>query len=262
FSWVEFLTAALTLWCYGRGLGRTAPGLRPSAWRQAAVLAGVLASYAVLQTRFDYMAQHMFALSRVQHMTTHHLGPFLIALGWPGDTLQRGLPAPLRRLSAHPALVRAISLLQQPAPAALLFAGLIVLWLIPAVHFRAMIDTRVYALMNWSMLGDGLLFWILILDPRGKPPALLSFGMRLLLVMAVQLPQIMLGAFISLTRQDLYPFYELCGRFYPSIPAQLDQQLGGFVIYVGGGMMSAAAALILFGRLWRAETVAMATKCS
>lgn len=253
FSWAEYSATVLALWWYGRGLARTRPPRRPALWRQAVCTAGVLAGYAVLQTRFDYLAQHMFFLGRIQHLTTHHLGPFLIALSWPGEMLRRGMPGPVRRLLDRPATARLGRTVQQPVVAAVLFAGLIVLWLVPAVQFRAMLDARLYAVMNWTMLADGVLFWVLVLDPRPKPPALLSFGARLLLVMSVQMPQIMLGALISLTGRDLYPFYDLCGRLYPGISAQLDQQIGGFIIYFPGGMMSALAALILVRRIWRGE---------
>ena len=259
FSWVEFLAASLGLWWYARGLARTAASRRPSALRQASFLAGVLISYAVLQTRFDYMAQHMFFLSRVQHMTTHHLGPFLIALAWPGEMLARGMPAPLRRLIAHPIVARTMAVLQQPVLAAVLFAGLIVLWLIPAVHLRAMMDARLYAVMNGSMLGDGLLFWMLVLDPRASPPARLSYSVRIFLVMSVQVPQIMAGALIALTAQDLYPYYDLCGRLYADTGPQLDQEVGGFIIYFPGAMMSAVAALLLFRRLWHDDAAIAAT---
>ncbi|HEY6434900.1 MAG TPA: cytochrome c oxidase assembly protein, partial [Acetobacteraceae bacterium] len=206
FSWVEYATAVLSLWWYGRGLARTHPTQRPSVWRQALFAAGVMASYAVLQTRFDYLAQHMFFLSRIQHLTTHHLGPFLIALSWPGEMLRRGMPEPVRRMVDRPAMARLGRTVQRPVIAAVLFAGLIVLWLVPAVQFRVMLDARLYAVMNWTMLADGVLFWVLILDPRARPPALMSFGGRLVLVMSVQMPQIMLGALISLAGRDLYPF--------------------------------------------------------
>ena len=55
---------------------------------------GVLAIYAVLQTRFEYLAQHMFFLNRVQQTVMHDFGPVLIALAWPGAAMYLGI-APL-----------------------------------------------------------------------------------------------------------------------------------------------------------------------
>ncbi len=46
------------------------------------------------------------------------------------------------------------------------------------------------------------------------------------------------------------------GACFPAIDARADQQLGAFVILFPGGMMSAIAALVLVGRLWRAERAA------
>ena len=98
FSWTEFLAASAALWWFGRGLTRTAAALRPAPWRQLSFLLGLLVLYGVLQTRFLYLSQHMFFLNRLQHLAMHHLGPFLIALGWPGEMIRRGMPAPVRRL--------------------------------------------------------------------------------------------------------------------------------------------------------------------
>ena len=81
FSWPVFLATALTLAWYGRGLLRQIPAERPVLWRRASFITGVLATYAVMQTHYDYLAQHMFFLHRFQHLVLHHMGPFLIALG-------------------------------------------------------------------------------------------------------------------------------------------------------------------------------------
>ena len=169
FSWVEFLATVLGLWWYGRGIIRSTPLTRLPLWRQAAFLFGVFVIYAVMQSHFDYMAQHEFFLNRVQHIFMHHLGPFLLALAWPGETLKRGMPAPFRRIIEAPILARVIGVIQQPFLAGFLFVGLVYLFLIPQVHFRAMIDPRLYAIMNWSMVIDGLLFWSLGTRPTAKP---------------------------------------------------------------------------------------------
>lgn len=249
FSWSEFLAIALAALCYARGLWRLLPAERPSAWRTAAYAAGLALIYAVLQTRFDYMAQHMFFLSRLQHLVLHHLAPFLIALSWPGAVLARGLPDPIRPALRHPMLRRAVRLLQQPAIAAILFVGIIDLWLIPPINFRAMIDPTLYAAMSWSMALDGLFFWLVMLDPRASPPAHSSFGIRLLTVILVMFPQIALGSYLTFSTTDLYPFYDLCGRLYPDITALTDQHYGGLLVWIPASMMSAAAFLLTLNHL-------------
>lgn len=249
FSWFQYLATALTLLWYCCGLARTESETRPSVWRRTVFLAGLAVIYAVLQTRFDYMAQHMFFLNRVQHVVMHHLGPFLIALGWPGATIRAGMPQWARRIAEDRRIATFVRIVQQPVLAAILFVGLFYFWLIPPVHFRAMLDARLYAVMNWSMVLDGILFWALVLDPRPKPPARISFGARAALSFAVMFPQICLGALITFSARDLYPFYDLCGRLYPTISAIEDQHIGGIVIWIPPAMMSVVGVLVVLNAL-------------
>jgi putative membrane protein len=249
FSWTEFLAAVLALWWYVRGVARTPAAEVPSMWRQAAFALGVALIYGVLLTHFEYMAQHMFFLNRLQHMVMHHLGPFLIALAWPGDALLRGMPAPLGRALDSPGLRRMLRIVQQPALAGALFAGLIGLWLIPGVHFRAMIDPRLYDVMNWSMVLDGLLFWCLVLDPRPWPAARTSFAMRMIVTVAVMFPQIAMGAAITFSNHALYAYYDLCGRLYPSIGALIDQHIGGTIVWIPSAMMSSVAFMLILNNI-------------
>ena len=139
--------------------------------------------------------------------------------------------------------------MQQPVLAPVLFVGLFYFWLIPAVHFHAMLDPRLYALMNWSMVLDGVAFWALVLDPRPKPPARIGYGARVALAAGVMFPQIALGAVIAFARHDLYPFYNVCGRLYPAITAISDQHFGGLVMWIPPSMMSAAGVLAVINAL-------------
>jgi putative membrane protein len=138
--------------------------------------------------------------------------------------------------------------------AAVIFVGLIYLWLWPAVHFDAMLDWRWYHVMNYSMAADGMLFWWLILDHRPRPPARLSPGVRVFVALAVILPQILIGAYISFTKTDLYPIYSLCGRAFAGIPAIMDQHIGGLILWIPSSMMSVLAALIAFGYWLRLDS--------
>jgi putative membrane protein len=244
FSWSEFLATGLAIVWYILGVRRMAVAERPALARHLAFATGTGLIYAVLQTHFEYMAQHMFFLNRLQHLVMHHLGPFLIALSWPGGAICLGMPAALRRQLAHPALRRAVYVAQHPIIAGVLFVGIIDLWLIPSVNFRAMIDHRLYALMNWSMVIDGIFFWCLILDPRDCPPARSSVPVRLATAIVVMFPQISLGSYLTFSTRDLYTFYDLCGRLYPSLSAIADQHIGGLFVWIPASMMSSAAFLL------------------
>ncbi len=254
FSWVEFLSVWLAAWWFIRGLALTAaPAEWPGLPRRICFFAGLFVIYAVLETRFEYLAEHQFLFNRMQHVALHHLGPLLLALAWPGATLKRGMPAPLRRVVEHPLVSSVVRILQQPVLAAVLFVGLFFFWLIPSVHFRAMINPALYALMNWSMAIDGILFWCLVLDPRRSPSARASFGARAALAIAVMFPQILGGAMIAFNPHDLYLFYDLCGRIYPALGAHYDQAIGGLIVWIPPAMMSVLALLLVLTMLRRVE---------
>jgi putative membrane protein len=199
------------------------------------------------------MAQHMFFLNRAQHVVMHHIGPFLIALAWPGETLMTGMPEWAGKLTRRPPLKAVVAVIQQPFLAAVLFVGLIALWLAPPIHFRAMIDPELYTVMNWSMVVDGLFFWCLVLDPRPAPPAYTSFAMRATLTMLVMFPQILMGAMLAFAEHDIYTFYDWCGRLYPSVSAIDDQQYGGMIVWIPSAMMSVVALIIVINFLRQAE---------
>jgi putative membrane protein len=191
----------------------------------------------------------MFFLNRLQHVIMHHLGPFLIALAWPWETILAGAPEIVRRAALAPVSLRFLHISRQPFLATFLFVGLIALWLTPPVHFRAMIDPDLYLAMNWTMVGDGLLFWALVLDPRGRDEAGISFGMRAFLAVAIMFPQILMGALITFARHDLYTFYAWCGRIYPSIGPLDDQDYGGLIVWIPPAMMSVIALLLVLNAL-------------
>jgi putative membrane protein len=239
FSWAEFLVTALGLGWFVTGLARLPQSLRPPLWRRISFVVGVVSTYAVLQTHFDYFAQHMFFVHRAQHFVLHHFGAFLIALGMPGSAIRAGMPAPVKFVLDSAPVRRTVDIIQHPLVAPVLFVGLIYLWLVPAIHTRVMLDTRLYNLMNATMAVDGIFFWSLILDNRARPLARLGFGLRALLVIAVEPLQMVLGAVLSLSSTDYYPVYRICGRLW-DIPALSDQHYGGLIVWLPSTMTSFA----------------------
>jgi putative membrane protein len=246
FSWPVFLATWLSLGWFALGLRRLP--VRPPLWRSVSFVIGVLMIYAVLQTRIDYYAQHLFFAHRWAHFTLHHLAPFFIALGAGGPAIRAGMPQFLRPVLDWRPLTRAMNFMQHPAVAPVLFTALLYFWLIPAIHTYVMLDRDLYDLMNWTMAINGIFFWSLILDNRPKPPARIGSGMRALLIMAIELPQMVLGAILSLSSTDYYPVYRICGRVM-AISAISDQHYGGLIIWLPGTLVSFAAMIVVLNNL-------------
>lgn len=254
FSPTALLTCLLAAGLFVRGVLIRRQRAEPTGfWRVLSFLVGLAAIYLVLQTRIDYWSQHMFWVHRAQHLVLHHLGPFLIVLAIPHEIMADGLPAELRQrllvpLWRNPLVQGVYRTLQQPAIASLLFVGLIYFWLTPAIHFDAMLSLRRYLAMNWSMAIDGLLFWWLIVNPQRRGHGGLGFGARILLLWAITIPQIAIGAYIALHHTILFDVYNICGRAWPISPI-VDQQLGGLLTWIPTSMMSVIAAVVVL-RMW------------
>jgi putative membrane protein len=244
FSWPVYLATALSLAWFFRGLSRLPAAERPVLWRNAAFVLGVLANYAVLQTHVDYLAQHMFFVHRWAHFVLHHAGAFMIALGVSGPAVRAGMPKFLTPMIDNRPVRRTVDFMQHPAVAPFLFVGLLYFWLFPEIHTRVMLDRNLYDIMNWTMAINGIFFWCLILDPRPKPPARISSLMRALLILVIELPQMALGAILSLSMTDYYPVYNICGRVF-DMTALNDQHYGGLIIWLPGTLTSFAAFIVV-----------------
>ena len=242
FHWPEFLVLTLTLAWFARGLKRVKTP--PPLWRQVCFVAGVISFYVVLQTRVDYYAQHLFFMHRWAHFVLHHAGAFAIAMGMSGRVVYAGLPDFLKPVVGAKPVRALVDILQHPVIAPMLFVGLLYFWLIPAIHTYVMLDARLYQVMNWTMAINGVMFWSLILDSRPRPPARLSSLVRAFLILVIELPQMVLGAILSLSMTDYYPVYTICGRVI-DMTALNDQHYGGLIIWLPGTLTSFAAMIVV-----------------
>lgn len=258
FSVTVFILAFASVLLYARGWRRLPPGGKNYPGRQIAFFSGCVLIYFVMQTRFDYLSQHMFFVHRLQHLVLHHLGPFLIAISRPQAVLLSALPAAfveriLLPFWRYPAVRLPYRAIQNPVMAPLLFIGLIFFWLIPDVHFDAMLNSTLYSAMNWSMLVEGLLFWFLMLDPRRpQEGALTSYGARMVIQWIAMVPQIVLGAYIALSDKHLYDIYSVCGRAWDMNPGT-DQTIGGLITWIPASMMHVVGFLFILGLWMRTE---------
>ncbi|HWG11267.1 MAG TPA: cytochrome c oxidase assembly protein [Rhodanobacteraceae bacterium] len=248
-SLMACMAVAIVLYLRGRRRVRMGPG------RQAAFWTGMALIYFFQLTHFDYYAEHEFFLHRLQQLVLHHAAPLLIVLAYPGAALRAGIPLQwrvrvLRPLARSRGMRRVARIALNPALVTIAFIVSILVWLIPSMQTMAMLDWRVYRLMNASMLVSGFAYWWLVLDHRPRPPARMPTGLRVISPAITMFPQILAGAFIALSRSDLYPIFSICGRALALGP-QADQQLGGLIIWIPASIVEATAALLAMRRWMR-----------
>jgi putative membrane protein len=251
-----FLGCGFMLLWYFRGLARVPADKKPGWLRQSCFLAGIGSIYFVLQTHFEYLSQHLFSLNRTQAVTIGMVAPFFIGIAWMSEVLAAGIPAFLLRACQSRTMARIGLVLFNPIPAMLIFLVTSDIWLIPSVHFAAMINPTLYNVMNLSCLAGGMLFWLVVLDPRPKPQARYSYLFRAAAGFVVMFPQIAVSSYIALTTVDLYAFYTLCGRIFPAMSPAYDQMLGGMIQWIPPGMMNTAVLLLALNSLRLSDVAA------
>jgi putative membrane protein len=241
---------------YFRGLAKRREHQRPVAtWQKILFLMGILSFVVGLQSPLEPLSDHFLFMHQIEHMLIRSVAPLLIILSMPLAPLIQGLPYPLRHYVLTPLLrnwllQKLYLFLVHPWIASLVFIATLVIWQLPELHDRAVFDRGLHDSMHFSMILSGFFFWWLICDPRVKS-ARLSFGMRLLILWGVTVPNTIVGAMITLSHQQLYQAYDVLYGFW-NIDKMLDQQLGGIIIWGPDGMMTFVGTGIVF-LLWQRQ---------
>ena len=261
----EVLAAiALLAWTYASGMARRrGAAVSVSPWRHASFFAGLAALFAALQSPLDSAAEHSFVLHQVQHLLLQSIGPMLLMLAYPQAALVAGTPQALRSGALAPVLSSrslrgALGFVSHPAAATLLVVGLLFLWHVPRYHEAALADDAIHYLMHFTLLASGLLFFWRVFDPRPAPVGS-GYGARLTMVLAVIAATTPLGAYLALKSAVLYPGYEAKGKLWHELTALQDEQLGGLVMWIPGGLVLAVAVLLVL-RQWGGREAALESR--
>ena len=190
----------------------------------------------------DLSDQYLFSAHMVQHLILTLLFPPLFLYGLPADSVRRVLgPAWLRRVSAR--LVR-------PVAAAAIFTVPIALWHLPLFYEAAMRDHRLHVAQHLVFLVTSVVMWWPILSPVPELPRA-SYPAQLLYLFLLGIPMSIVGAIITLADTPLYPFYVEAPRVWGLSP-MADQQIGGLMMWVPGGLVFWLAMTVVWFR-WSAR---------
>jgi putative membrane protein len=184
------------------------------------------------------------------------VAPLLVLLGAPLTPMLRGLPpwalqGVVRPVVRNSIARRVYEILTNPIVTTVMFLGFLYIWQVPYLHNAAVRNDYIHEAMHLTMLLSGFLFWWLVIDPKPHRSRL-HYGLRVLYVGLIVIPNTLLGAGITFNGNLIYDAYYDFEQPLGLDPL-VDQQLGGLLLWVMGDMMSILAAGVVMVMWYQRE---------
>ena len=225
---------------------RNATALRKS---RAAFSAGLLTIVVALVSPLHQLGGVLFSAHMGQHELLMTVAAPLFVLGQPAAAFMWGLPTRGKRWFASVAASgwgrggwHSVS---SPMAAWLLHGAAIWTWHAPRLYDASVRSEVVHSLQHYSFFVTALLFWWSIIR-AGRSHRV---GIAILSLFTTGLHTALLGALLSSIDAPLYLAYDAT-RAWGLSPVD-DQQLGGIIMWVPGGVPYLVAALLLLARVLR-----------
>lgn len=230
---------------------RGAGARTPAAWRIVSYYAGMALLVVALLGPLDVFNDSIFFLHMLQHMVLIQVSAPLIALGQPLQVVIRALPPRHSRrlagiVAGRGSMRRWTDRLLHPVPAFVLFNIVIGVWHIP-VLYQAVLDSELlHDIQHLSFFITAYICWWLIVDPmprHRKLPIPWALGPLFLTAMAGSA----IGAVLTLADSVVYQAYLTPDSLW-GLSGVVDQQIGGLIMWVGGGLLYFGVLLVMVAR--------------
>ncbi|MFN0071208.1 MAG: cytochrome c oxidase assembly protein [Chloroflexota bacterium] len=184
----------------------------------------------------DLSERYLFTAHMVQHLLLTMVVPPLLLLGTPGWML-----SPLVRVRPLYLLARWLT---GPLVAFIVFNMAFAISHMPALYDLTLGNHGAHIIEHLIFLGTAVLMWWPILSPMSELPRI-AYPLQILYVFFQTIPSSGVGALITLSEQPLYRVYVEAPRV-SELSALMDQQIGGALMWVGGGVYFLVLATIIF----------------
>lgn len=234
---------------YARLRRRSARSRTTRGAHAAAFVSGWLALVAALMSPLDALSSALFSAHMLQHETLMLVAAPLCVIGRPLAVWMWALPVSMRRAVGRAIRSRWIRgpwrTLTAPLAAWLLHAAALWVWHAPIFFEAALARPGVHTLQHASFLASALLFWWTVF---GNPLRRERNAHAMLSLFTTMVHTSALGALLTLSPGLWYPSYIESTSALGFDPLQ-DQQLGGLVMWVPGGLAYLAGGLAV-GMRW------------
>jgi putative membrane protein len=214
-------------------------------WPQAlCFLGGWLATVVALISPLHAWGATLFSAHMVQHEILLLISAPLLVLGRPLAVMLWAMPRRARVAIGGKAskLSRAWVFLTWAPVAWVSHAAALWLWHVPAFFEKTLTSNLAHAAQHASFLGTALLFWWSLLQGHRRRA---GYGSGVLYLFTTAVHTGILGALLTLAPSVWYPSYAATSGLWGLTPLE-DQQLGGLIMWIPGGIVYVVAGLALF----------------
>ncbi|MDQ6886740.1 MAG: cytochrome c oxidase assembly protein [Gemmatimonadota bacterium] len=242
-STVLGIAALAVLYGWRARASRRAGGASPGIGQALAFAGGLLALFAALNGPIhDLSDSYLFSAHMVQHlMLTMLVTPLLLA-GTPGWML--------RPLLERPVIARIAGRLTTPVACFTIFSVVLTVWHLPPLYNFAMAHHSVHIVQHLCFLVASTFMWWPLMSPLPELPRA-PYPQQMLYTFLLTLPMSLVSIAITYAGSVIYPAYASAPRISGLTPLE-DQQLGGLIMWIPGGLIFLGVLTIVFFR-WVAQ---------
>jgi cytochrome c oxidase assembly factor CtaG len=203
--------------------------------RVALFMSGIGLLALALITPLQALTQILFSAHMIQHMLLSLVvAPLLVG----------GLPSWLIAFCMRNQVVHFVWRgLTMPLIAAILFNANIWIWHAPAIMNIMMMNEWTHLLALALYVVTGVFYWWPLFGAQVEGLYSLNVAGKLIYILLSDMPMVLLGAGLTFT-PPLYPMYVMTAKLLSWSPA-FDQQLGGLVMWIPGGIYLIVIASVL-----------------
>ena len=207
-------------------------GLRGPRRRVAAFAGSLVVLFLALNGPLHNLSdEYLFSAHMVQHLLLTLLFPPLFLYGLSSQVVRR-----VWGVVSGEWLRRMLRWLTRPVPAAVIFLIPMTVWHFPRFYEAAMRDHDVHIAQHLTFLVTAVVMWWPVLSPLPELPRA-SYPVQMLYLFLLGIPLTLVGALITLSGDVLYPFYSEAPERVWGLSPLTDQQLGGLIMWVPGGLL-------------------------
>ena len=216
-----------------------------SPWRMAAYLGGVGIIFFSLNGPLHALSDaYLFAAHMVQDMLLMLIMPPLLILGVPPWLISKALE--------RPAMLKAGRMLTHPGVAFAAYNVVFIGWHLPPMYNAVLANHDVHILQHLMFISVATMMWWAVVNPVPELERIPTGPLLMMYVFAFGIPSTAVSAFITLSDEMLYPWYELAPRVTALTPLE-DQRLGGLIMWIPGMLIFWVAISIVFFRWTKDE---------